>query len=100
MSPGDVVETSDSKLSADEAKNGITTACANSLALVGTTALFLNDMRPAEGCKDKAGATTGLPDLAVVQTEPVQQCSHLSFAVIPNAGAARTRARVCARSSR
>ena len=81
------VETSDSKLSADEAKNGITTACGNSLALVGTTALFLNDMRPAANCQDKAGVATGLPDLAVVQTEPVEQCSPLSYAVIPNAGA-------------
>jgi ABC-type branched-subunit amino acid transport system substrate-binding protein len=80
------VETSDSRLSPDEAKNGIVTACGNSLALVGTTALFLNDMRPAASCKDKAGAATGLPDLAVVQTEPVEQCSPLSYAVIPNAG--------------
>ena len=80
------VETADSKLSADEAKNGITTACGNSTVLLGTTALFLNDMRPAEGCKDKAGAATGIPDLAVLQTEPVEQCSKISFAVIPFAG--------------
>jgi ABC-type branched-subunit amino acid transport system substrate-binding protein len=80
-----VVE-SDSKLSPDEAKNGITTACGSSVVLLGTAALFLNDMRPAEGCKDKAGATTGIPDLPVLQTEPVEQCSPISFAVIPNGG--------------
>jgi ABC-type branched-subunit amino acid transport system substrate-binding protein len=74
----------DSKLSADEAKNGITSACGNSVVLLGTTALFLNDMRPAEGCKDKAGVATGIPDLPVLQTEPVEQCSPISFAVIPN----------------
>jgi hypothetical protein len=79
-----IVKTADSKLSADEAKNGITTACGNSLVLLGTSALFLNDMRPAEGCKDKVGVATGIPDLPVLQTEPVEQCSPISFAVIPN----------------
>jgi ABC-type branched-subunit amino acid transport system substrate-binding protein len=76
----------DSKLSPDEAKNGVTAACGNSVVLLGTTALFLNDMRPAEGCKDKAGVATGIPDLPVLQTEPVEQCSKISFAVIPNGG--------------
>ena len=54
------------------------------MSLLGTTALFLNDMSPAEGCKDKAGAATGIPDLPVLQTEPVEQCSKISYAVIPN----------------
>lgn len=78
------VLTHDSFLSADEAKNGVTTACTNSVVLLGTSALFLNDMRPVEGCKDKAGVATGIPDLPVLQTEPVEQCSAISFAVIPN----------------
>jgi ABC-type branched-subunit amino acid transport system substrate-binding protein len=81
-----VVKQADSKLNADEAKNAITSACANSTVLLGTTALFLNDMRGAEGCKDKAGVATGIPDLPVLQTEPVEQCSPISFAVIPNGG--------------
>jgi hypothetical protein len=81
-----VIKQVDSKLSPDEAKNGIVSACGNSLVMLGTTALFLNDMRPAESCKDKAGAVTGIPDLAVLQTEPVEQCSPISFAVIPNGG--------------
>lgn len=80
------VLTHDSYLTADEAKNGVTTACTNSLVLLGTTALSLNDMRPAEGCKDKTGAATGIPDLPVLQTEPAEQCSPISFAVIPNGG--------------
>ena len=80
------VVTADSKLSPDEAKNGVTAACGSSVVLLGTTALFLNDMRPAEGCKDKAGVATGIPDLPVLQTEPVEQCSKISFAVIPNGG--------------
>jgi ABC-type branched-subunit amino acid transport system substrate-binding protein len=81
-----VVKEVDSKLSPDEAKNGITTACTNSLVLLGTTALFLNNMQPAESCKDKAGVATGIPDLPVLQTEPVEQCSKISFAIIPNGG--------------
>jgi Periplasmic binding protein len=77
-----IVKTIDSKLSADEAKNGVTTACGNSLVLLGTTALFLNDMRPAEGCRDKTGAATGIPDLPALQTEPSEQCSDISFSVV------------------
>ena len=81
------VKAFDSKLSAVDSKNSLTQACSGTFAAVATTALFLNDMSPAEKCKDRAGATTGLPDLAQLQTEPVQQCSKISFAVLPNAGA-------------
>jgi len=79
-----VVKALDSKLSGDDAKNGITTACANSLAMVGTTALFLDDMTAAETCKDKAGAPTGMLDVAVLQTYAQQQCSPVSFAALPS----------------
>src|SRR5258708_31355038 len=78
------VKALDSKLSGDDAKNGITTACGNSLAMVGTTALFLDDMSGAEACKDKAGAATGIPDLAVLQTYAAQQCSPISFSPLPS----------------
>jgi hypothetical protein len=78
-----VVKTADSKLSPTDAANAVSAACGDSLALVGTTALFLNDMSPIENCKDKAGMKTGLPDLAELQTEPAQQCSPLSFAALP-----------------
>jgi hypothetical protein len=79
-----VVKEVDSKLSPDETKNGILSSCTSSLVMLGTTALFLNNMKPAESCKDQAGAATGIPDLPVLQTEPVEQCSAISFAVIPN----------------
>jgi hypothetical protein len=78
-----VVKEADSKLSPDDAKNGIATACRNSLAMVGTTALFLNDVSGLEGCKDKAGKATGLPDIAELQTEAAHQCSDISFATLP-----------------
>ena len=77
-----VVKAADSKLSADDARNSITTACSDSLALVGTTALFLDNMTPAETCKDKAGQPVGIPDLAVLQTDAVQQCSPVSFPML------------------
>ncbi len=78
-----VVKTADSQLSAQAAQNAIVSACSNSMALVGTTALFFQDTGQLENCKDKAGANTGLPDIAELQTDPTQQCSKLSFAVLP-----------------
>ena len=78
-----VVKTADSKLSGEEAKNAVAAACTNSVAMVGTSALFLQDVSGMEGCKDKAGKPTGLLDLAVVQTEPAQQCSDVSYSMLP-----------------
>jgi hypothetical protein len=82
-----VVKEVDSHLTADDSKAAIVQACTDSLATVGTTALFLSDVSPMNSCKDKAGAATGLPDLAVVQTEAAQQCSAVSFAVLPTGAA-------------
>jgi hypothetical protein len=78
-----VVKTADAKLSGEEAKNMVAAACTNSVALVGTTALFLQDVSGLETCKDKAGAVTGLPDMALLQTESAHQCSKISFAPLP-----------------
>ena len=83
-----VVDSLDTKLSADESHNAVIAACEDSVALVGTTAVFLNaaGMSEAEQCSDRAGEATGIPDLAVLQTEPAQQCSVVSFAVIAGTG--------------
>ena len=81
-----VVKALDSKLSSDDALNAMTTACGDSLALVGTTAVFLTDMGPAEQCKDKTGNATGMPDLAVLQTSTAQQCSPISWPAIESSG--------------
>jgi Periplasmic binding protein len=78
-----VVKEFDSKLSPGDAKNGVAAACGNSLALVGTTALFLQDVSAMEKCKDKAGKATGIPDIAELQTEVAHQCSKISFAALP-----------------
>jgi len=73
----------DSKLNADETRNAFITACENDFAVVGASALFVNNVDDIQGCVDKAGAATGLPDLAVVTTEVVQQCSPTTFGINP-----------------
>ncbi|HEV7524580.1 MAG TPA: ABC transporter substrate-binding protein [Acidimicrobiia bacterium] len=80
-----VVKQGDSKLSPTDATNAVSAACGNSIAMVGTTALFLQQsaVTAMEGCKDKAGASTGIPDIADLQTEVAQQCSKISFATLP-----------------
>jgi hypothetical protein len=78
-----VVKQGDSKLSPTDASNAMLAACGNSVATVGTTALFLQDVTGMESCKDKAGKRTGIPDIADLQTEVAQQCSKISFATLP-----------------
>jgi hypothetical protein len=72
----------DSKLSADEARNAVIKACQEDFAIVGTSALFLNNVGPLEQCVDKAGQAVGLPDIPTLQTEVAHQCSPISFPVI------------------
>ncbi|MFL6242343.1 MAG: ABC transporter substrate-binding protein, partial [Acidimicrobiia bacterium] len=72
----------DSKLSADEARNALVRACQEDFAIVGTTALFMNNIEPMTSCVDQAGKATGLPDVPVLQTEIAHQCSPVSYAVI------------------
>jgi hypothetical protein len=75
----------DSHLSADEARNAVIRACQEDFAMVGTNALFFNNVQPMEQCVDQAGQMTGLPDVPTLQTEVAQQCSQISFAVIASA---------------
>jgi hypothetical protein len=81
-----VVKQGDSKLSPTDATNAVSAACGDSVALVGTTALFLQQsaVTAMESCKNKAGVTTGIPDIAELQTEAAQQCSPISFATLPS----------------
>jgi hypothetical protein len=80
-----VVESYDSKLSADEARNAIIDACSENFALVGTSALFVNNIDDLVACEDSEGAATGLPDFPVVTTEVVHQCSPVSYGINPPA---------------
>ena len=72
----------DSKLSSDEARNALVQACQEDFAIVGTTALFMNNIQPMTTCVDQAGKATGLPDIPVLQTEIEHQCSPVSYPVI------------------
>ena len=87
-----VIDFIDSHLSADEARNAVITACANDFALVGTSALFLNNVDDMTACADRKGAPTGIPDLSLVTTEAVQVLArgpvHEAFAWNPRAGTA------------
>jgi hypothetical protein len=76
-----VVDFIDSRLSSSDARNAMITACSQDFAVVGTAALFLNNVDDMVGCKDQTGAPTGLPDLPVVTTEVAQQCSPVSFPI-------------------
>ncbi len=78
-----IVDFIDSKLSDSEAVNAVITACSHDFALVGTSALFLNNVDDITSCKDINGAATGIPDLPVVTTEVVQQCDPDSYPVNP-----------------
>ncbi|HEY8217414.1 MAG TPA: ABC transporter substrate-binding protein [Acidimicrobiia bacterium] len=74
-----VVDFIDSKLSADEARNAVITACGEDFAMVGSEALFLNNVDDMVGCKDKQGNATGLPDTPGLALELAQRCSPVSY---------------------
>jgi len=71
----------DSKLNGDETRNAIIKACQNDFAIVGTGALFMNNVDDLVSCPDKAGAKTGLPDVPVVTLWEAQQASPVSFPI-------------------
>ena len=76
-----VVDFYDSKLSGDETRNAIIKACQNDFAIVGTGALFLNNVDDMLACTDAKGAKTGLPDVPVVTIWEAQQNSPVSFPI-------------------
>jgi hypothetical protein len=71
----------DTKLSADAARDAVIKACEEDFAIVGTHMLFLNNIAPEVDCVDKAGAATGLPDLAAFQTSFDHQCSPTAYTI-------------------
>jgi len=79
-----VVDTYDSALDANKARNSIIEACTKDFALVGTSALFLTNVDDLVGCKDGKGAATGLPDFPFTTTEVAHQCSPVSYPINPS----------------
>ncbi len=78
-----VVDFIDSHLSADDARNAIIKACSDDFAIVGTSALFMNNMDDAVSCVDKAGAATGIPDISDFSTDVAHQCAPVTFGINP-----------------
>ncbi len=78
-----VVDFIDSKLSPNDSRNAIITACQNDFALVGTSALFLTNVSDEVNCKNMAGQAIGIPDIGGIVTGVPQQCSPVSFPVPP-----------------
>ena len=76
-----VVRTWDSKLDPTESKNGLIDACGNALAMVGNNALFNPDVSPMTGCLDKAGRSTGLPDIAALTNDANEMCAPTTFVI-------------------
>ena len=76
-----VVDFYDSKLNGDETRNAILKACQSDFAMVGTGALFLNNVDDMLACPDAKGAKTGLPDVPVVSLWEPHQNSPVSFPI-------------------
>ena len=76
-----VAKTWDSKLDANESKNGQIDACQNAVAMVGNNSLFNPDMTTVATCADKSGAATGLPDLAALANDTNELCNPTTFVI-------------------
>jgi hypothetical protein len=74
-----VVDFYDSKLNANDTRNATINACQNDLAMVGGIVLFLSSVDDIVGCKDQAGAATGLPDMASTTIGIPEACAATSF---------------------
>jgi len=74
-----VVDFYDSKLNPSETRNATITACANDVAMVGGIVLFLTNIEDVTGCKDQAGAATGLPDMAATTVGAAEACAATAF---------------------
>jgi ABC-type branched-subunit amino acid transport system substrate-binding protein len=74
----------DSHLNPNQTRNAIITACQQDLAMVGTATALFSGLDDMTGCKDKAGAATGLPDIGAVVLGTPEACAAVSFPVIPS----------------
>ncbi len=75
------VETWDSKLTPDEAKNGQIQACTNALAAVGGNSLFNPDVTEMNTCADSTGQPIGIPNISALANDINEQCAVNSFII-------------------
>jgi len=75
------VETWDSKLTPDEAKNGQIQACTNALASVGGNSLFNPDVVTMNTCANAQGQPVGIPNVSALANDINEQCAKNSFVI-------------------
>ena len=73
------VRTWDSKFDPSEAKNGQLDSCGNALAMVGNYSVLNPDPSAMEQCVDKAGAATGIPNIAALAVDGNENCSPMTL---------------------
>jgi len=78
-----VVDFIDSKLNPTQVRNAVITACGQDVAMVGTATALFSGLEDMVGCKDQAGAATGLPDIGAIVLGTPQACAAVSYPVTP-----------------
>jgi ABC-type branched-subunit amino acid transport system substrate-binding protein len=86
-----VANTWDSKISPEEAKNGLVKACTSALATVGGNTLFNPDVSDLLGCADSKGTPTGIPNLPGIAADITEQCAKVTYMVGPRGDACQTK---------
>jgi ABC-type branched-subunit amino acid transport system substrate-binding protein len=84
-----VVDFCDSKLDPNATSNCVIKACQNDFALVGTSANALEDLSDIDGCKDAAGKSIGMANLAAFAFPP-QQCDPDTYLIAGTANFCKT----------
>ena len=80
-----VIDFYDSKLSANDTTNATIQACSRDFAMVGTEALFMQDVSNVVTCKNAQGKAVGLPDIAGLALDPAELCSPVTYTVSTDA---------------
>ncbi|MEX2255584.1 MAG: ABC transporter substrate-binding protein [Acidimicrobiia bacterium] len=86
-----VIDFIDSKLSPDEARNGVIQACGQDFAMVGSAALFLNNVDDMTACPDAQGNPVGLPDIPGLALDVAQKCSPTTYVITGDTSFCATR---------
>ncbi len=76
-----VIDFIDSHLDPNDTRNAIIKACSQDFAMVGTEALFMNNVDDMVACKDAQGNATGLPDLSGIAIDTHERCSPVTYLV-------------------
>lgn len=76
-----VVDTCDSKLDPNAARNCVIQACNQDFAMVGTAALGLTVVSDFDACKNSAGQAIGIPNLTGITQTAAVQCDPATFMI-------------------